>query len=90
MVKCSQCVSCSKIFLCAGNNPVVLKNSTELAEPLFIALIEHACCAFCHLLSSLIVESSLLSVSDYEASRKLLQKQLGSVTRDLTQIKTGG
>ena len=34
------CVSCSKIFLRAGNNPVVLKNSTEHAEPLFIALIE--------------------------------------------------
>ena len=31
------CVSCSKIFLRAGNDPVVLKNSTEHAEPLFIA-----------------------------------------------------
>ena len=27
----------------AGNNPVVLKNSTEHAEPLFIALIDQAC-----------------------------------------------
>ena len=35
------CVSCSKIFLCAENNPVVLKNSTGHAEPLFIALIEN-------------------------------------------------
>ena len=33
------CVSCSKIFLRVGNNPVVLKNSTEHAEPLFTALI---------------------------------------------------
>ena len=33
------CVSCSKIFLRAGNNPVVLKNSIEHAETLFIALI---------------------------------------------------
>ena len=31
-------VSCSKIFLRVGNNPVVLKNSTEHAEPLYIAL----------------------------------------------------
>ena len=35
---CVDCVSCSKIFLRAGNNPVVLENSTEHAEPLFIAL----------------------------------------------------
>ena len=34
------CVSCSKIFLRAGNNLVVLKNSTEHAEPLFIALFK--------------------------------------------------
>ena len=34
-------VSCSTIFLRAGNNPVVLKNSTEHAETLFIALSEH-------------------------------------------------
>ena len=34
-------VSCSKIFLLAGNNPVVLKNSTEHAETLFIALFDH-------------------------------------------------
>ena len=27
-------------FLCAGNNPVVLKNSTEHAETLFIALAD--------------------------------------------------
>ena len=33
-----QCVSCSKIFLRAGNNPVVFGNSTEYAESLFIAL----------------------------------------------------
>ena len=33
--------SCApKIFLHAGDNPVVLKNSTEHAEPLFIVLIE--------------------------------------------------
>ena len=32
-------ISCYKIFLRAGNNPVVLKNSTEHAESLFIALI---------------------------------------------------
>ena len=30
-------VECSKIFLRAGNNPVMLKNSTEHAEPLLIA-----------------------------------------------------
>ena len=30
-----------KLFLHAGNNPVVLKNSTEHAEPLFIALVEY-------------------------------------------------
>ena len=30
-------VECSDVFLSAGNNPVVLKNSTEHAEPLFIA-----------------------------------------------------
>ena len=34
------CVSYSKIFLRAGNNPVVLKSSTEHAETLFIALTE--------------------------------------------------
>ena len=33
-------IPCSKTFLRAGNNPAVLKNSTEHAEPLFIALIE--------------------------------------------------
>ena len=33
-------VSCSKIFLRAGNNPVVLKNSTEHAQTLFIALFD--------------------------------------------------
>ena len=32
------CVLCSKIFLRAGNNSAVLKNSTEHAETLFIAL----------------------------------------------------
>ena len=30
-------VECSNVFLSAGNNPGVLKNSTEHAEPLFIA-----------------------------------------------------
>ena len=30
---------CSNIFLCDGNNPVVLKNSIGHVEPLFIALI---------------------------------------------------
>ena len=30
----------SKSFLHAGNHPVVLKNSTEHAEALFIALVE--------------------------------------------------
>ena len=30
-------VECSNIFLSAGNNPGVLKNSTEHAETLFIA-----------------------------------------------------
>ena len=30
-------VSCSNVFLSAGNNPGVLKNSTEHAETLFIA-----------------------------------------------------
>ena len=29
-------VECSHVFLSAGNNPGVLKNSTEHAEPLFI------------------------------------------------------
>ena len=40
-VRALDCVSCSKIFLRAGNNSVVLKNSTEHAETLFIALIDH-------------------------------------------------
>ena len=35
-------VLCSKIFLRAGNNPDVFKNSTEHAEPLLIALIDHS------------------------------------------------
>ena len=30
-------VDCSNVFLSAGNNPGVLKNSTEHAETLFIA-----------------------------------------------------
>ena len=38
-IRARDCVSCSQIFLRAGNNPVVLKNSTEHAEPLFIALM---------------------------------------------------
>ena len=38
-VRALDCVSCSKVFLRAGNNPAVLKNSTEHAETLFIALI---------------------------------------------------
>ena len=29
-------VECSDVFLSAGNNPEVLKNSTEHTEPLFI------------------------------------------------------
>ena len=29
-------VECSNVFLSAGNNPEVLRNSTEHAEPLFI------------------------------------------------------
>ena len=33
--------SCQPIFVLAGNNPVVLKNSTEHAETLLIALIAH-------------------------------------------------
>ena len=36
-------VSCSKVFMRAGNNPVALKNSTEHAEPLFIALFDTLC-----------------------------------------------
>ena len=39
-IRALDCVSCSKIFLRAGNNCVMLKNSTEHAEPLFIALLE--------------------------------------------------
>ena len=39
-VRALDCFSCYKIFLRAGNNPVVLKNSTEHAEPLFIALLD--------------------------------------------------
>ena len=34
------CVTCSRICLRAGNNPVVPKSSTEHAEPLFIALVD--------------------------------------------------
>ena len=34
------CLSCSEIFLRAGNNPVVLKNSTENDEPLLNALLD--------------------------------------------------
>ena len=33
-VRAVDCVSCSKIFLHAGSNPVVLKNSTEHPETL--------------------------------------------------------
>ena len=39
-VRALNCVFCSKIFLRAGNNPVVLKNIAEHAEPLFAALSE--------------------------------------------------
>ena len=43
-VPVGSCVSTAsralKFFLRAGNNPVVLKNSTERAETLFIALLE--------------------------------------------------
>ena len=35
---------CSKIFLHAGNNPVMHKNSTEHAQPLFIALLDTQKC----------------------------------------------
>ena len=39
-IRALDCISCSKnFFLRAGNNPVVIKNSTEHAEPLFIALL---------------------------------------------------
>ena len=38
-VELFDCVSCSKTFLRARNNPVVLKNSTEHAEPLLIVLL---------------------------------------------------
>ena len=34
-------IECSDVFLHAGNNPFMLKNSTEHAEPLFIALTVH-------------------------------------------------
>ena len=40
-VRAFDCVSCSKIFLRAGNSPVMLKNSTEHAETLFIALSDN-------------------------------------------------
>ena len=43
-VRALDCVSRSNIFLCAGNNPVVLKNSTDHVEPLFIALLDLKCC----------------------------------------------
>ena len=39
LVSLLNCVSCSKVFLRSGNNPVVLKNSIEQTEPLFIALV---------------------------------------------------
>ena len=35
-----RCVSCSNIFLRAGNNTVMLKDSIEHVEPLFIVLSE--------------------------------------------------
>ena len=35
--------STSKIFSHAGSNPITLKNSTEYAEPLLIALSEATC-----------------------------------------------
>ena len=40
-IRALDCVSCSKIFLRAGNSPVVLNNSTDHAKPLFIALIDN-------------------------------------------------
>ena len=39
-IRALDCVSCSKIFPSAENNPGVLKNSTEHAEPLLIALVD--------------------------------------------------
>ena len=36
--------SCPKFFLRAGNNTVILENSNEHAEPLFIALIKNMIC----------------------------------------------
>ena len=50
-VRALDCISCSKLFLHAGNSCVLLLNSTEHAEPLFIALTHsvrdahfRACC----------------------------------------------
>ena len=51
-IRAVHCVSCSKIFLRAGNNPVVLKNSSEHAEPLFIGLLQSQT-ATCHGLKNL-------------------------------------
>ena len=41
-VRALDCISCSGIFqiLRPGNNPVVLKNSTELAAALFVVLLK--------------------------------------------------
>ena len=38
--KTLESTACSEIFLRAGNNPVVFKNSSEHAETLFIALMD--------------------------------------------------
>ena len=41
-VRARDAVKCSNVFLSAGNNSGMLKNSTEHAEPLFIALIDNS------------------------------------------------
>ena len=41
-VRARDVVECSNVFLSAGNNPGVLKNSTEHAETLFIAFRQFA------------------------------------------------
>ena len=42
-IRARDTVGCSNVFLCAGNNPGVLKNSTEHAEP-FLGLFQKLTC----------------------------------------------
>ena len=68
-------VSCSKIFLRAGNNHVVLKNSTEHAETLFIALFFSGLSLFAlfFIVHSIFAVNSAIKCSLTELLTKILE-----------------